>query len=167
MHEKKIKNDGFTLIEVLIALTIFAVGLLAVAGMQIIGIKGNSTAKSVTEKVTAGTGIISQILTLSGDSTEGLDTDGDGNVDFVNFLDTDRNNASWTLADPIDRQGSWTVAIDVDRAPTISYVDEDGNTQTWDDDDNDPDLNLTQVNVKIYNSAGHILLEQSIMKRRY
>jgi type IV pilus assembly protein PilV len=116
MPGKKINNDGFTLIEVMIALTIFAVGLLALADMQITGIKGNSTAQSLTAKVAAGTGIISQILALSGDSTEGLDTDNDGNVEFENFLNTNRTNETWTLADPIDRNGSWTVAIDVDGA---------------------------------------------------
>lgn len=167
MLGKKINNDGFTLIEVMIALTIFAVGLLALANMQIIGIKGNSTARSVTEKVAAGTGIISQILALSGDSTEGLDTDSDGNVDFPNFLDSDIDSASWTLANPIDVQGRWTVEIDVDKAPPVTYVDESGINQTWDDDVDDPDLNLTQVDVRIKNSAGHILLERRIMKRRY
>jgi len=167
----KIKKDiskcsGFTLLEVLIAMTIFAVALLALASMQITGIKGNSIAMSVTEKVAAGTGIISQILALSGDSTEGLDTDNDGNVDFVNFLESNLTNESWTLANPIDKNGNWTVAIDVDKAPPIPYV-ESGIDKIWDDDVDDPDLKLTQVNVKIFNSAGHVLLEQRIMKRRY
>ena len=163
----KIKNDGFTLMEVMIALTVFSVGLLALANMQITGIEGNSTAQSVTAKVAAGTGIISQILALSGNSAEGLDTDSDGTVDFGNFLETNITNASWTLADPIDQQDSWTVAIDVDKAPPISYVDENGNNKIWDDDVNDLDLKLTQINVRIYNSAGHKLLERIIMKRRY
>lgn len=167
MPGQKINNDGFTLIEVMIALVILTVGLLALAGMQLTGIQGNSTAQSLTERVTAGTGIISQILALSGDSAEGLDADSDGNVDFENFLDTNRNNESWTLAAPINQQGSWTVVIDVDKAPSISYVDENDNSQIWDDDVDDPDLNLTQVNVRIYNSAGDKLLERIIMKRRY
>lgn len=167
MPGKKINNDGFTLIEVMIALTIFAVGLLALAGMQITGIKGNSKAQSLTVRTAAGTGIISQILALSGDSAEGLDTDSDGNIDFENFLTTNRINESWTMAAPIDQKGSWTVEIDVDKAPKISYVDKDGNDQTWDDDVDDPDLNMTQVNVRIYNSAGYKLLERIIMKRRY
>jgi hypothetical protein len=58
----------------------------------------------------------------------------------------------------------------VDKAPSISYIDDDGNNQTWDDDDDngdDPDLNMTQVKVRIYNSSGEELLERIIMKRRY
>jgi type IV pilus assembly protein PilV len=42
------KEDGYTLIEVLIAITIFAVGLLAVAGMQTSAIRMNSTAGKLT-----------------------------------------------------------------------------------------------------------------------
>lgn len=38
------KKDGFTLIEVIIALTIFSVGLLAVAAMQNSAVKMNATA---------------------------------------------------------------------------------------------------------------------------
>jgi prepilin-type N-terminal cleavage/methylation domain-containing protein len=43
------KQGGFTLIEVLIALTIFAVGLLAMAAMQTSAIRMNSTAGHLTE----------------------------------------------------------------------------------------------------------------------
>ena len=43
------KQKGFTLIEVLISLIIFAVGLLAIAGMQITSIKGNHFSSNVTQ----------------------------------------------------------------------------------------------------------------------
>ena len=43
---------GFTLIEVMVALVIFAVGLLAVATMQISSIGGNSTASQITDAST-------------------------------------------------------------------------------------------------------------------
>lgn len=48
------KEDGYTLIEVLIALTIFAVGLLAVAGMQTSAIRMNSIAGKLTNLSTWG-----------------------------------------------------------------------------------------------------------------
>ena len=42
-------NKGFSLIEVLLGLVILAIGLLAIAGMQITAIKGNYFSKSLTE----------------------------------------------------------------------------------------------------------------------
>lgn len=45
------KKDGFTLIEVLVALTIFAVGVLAVATMQGHSIRYNATARLTSEGV--------------------------------------------------------------------------------------------------------------------
>jgi len=46
--DQKDTADGFTLIEVLIAMAIFAIGILAVASMQIKAINGNTSAKIQT-----------------------------------------------------------------------------------------------------------------------
>ena len=56
-------SSGFTLVEVLIALTIFTIGILAIAGMQITAIKVNSSAnvRSVQTDITAS--ILEEILT--------------------------------------------------------------------------------------------------------
>ena len=43
------KRNGFSLIEVLIALVLLAVGLLALGGMQIVSIKGNSFSRQITQ----------------------------------------------------------------------------------------------------------------------
>lgn len=42
-------NKGFTLIEVLVGLVILAIGLLAIAGLQITAIKGNFFSSSLTQ----------------------------------------------------------------------------------------------------------------------
>lgn len=49
-------NDkkGFTLLEVLIAIVILSVALLALAGLQIISIRGNSFGGTMTDAVTLG-----------------------------------------------------------------------------------------------------------------
>ena len=58
------KEEGFTLLEVLIALTIFAVGLLAVAAMQTSAIKVNSTAGKLTNLSTWGMDKIEELSAL-------------------------------------------------------------------------------------------------------
>ncbi|MBW2605198.1 MAG: prepilin-type N-terminal cleavage/methylation domain-containing protein [Deltaproteobacteria bacterium] len=58
------KEEGFTLIEILIALTIFAVGLLAVAAMQTSAIKVNSTAGKLTNLSTLGMDKIEELSAL-------------------------------------------------------------------------------------------------------
>ena len=52
MNRCLIKNKGFTLIEVLIAIVVLSVALLALAGLQIISIRGNSFGNHMTEAIT-------------------------------------------------------------------------------------------------------------------
>jgi type IV pilus assembly protein PilV len=57
-------ENGFTLVEVLIALTIFAIGMLGVAAMQITGIQGNATAKWHTQSSSWATAEVERLMTL-------------------------------------------------------------------------------------------------------
>lgn len=57
-------SGGFTLIEVLLAITIFAVGILAIAGMQIRSINLNSAARMQTEATTAAVDCMERLLSL-------------------------------------------------------------------------------------------------------
>ncbi len=52
MTEKQSREAGFTLLEVIIAISILTVGLLAVAAMQTSAIRGNDSAYHVTEGAT-------------------------------------------------------------------------------------------------------------------
>ena len=48
-QQMRITARGFTLIEVLIVITIFSIGILAVAAMQMTSTKGNASARRMTE----------------------------------------------------------------------------------------------------------------------
>ena len=48
MKKKIMNRKGFTLVEVLIAIVFLGIGLLAVAGMQVMSIKGNSFSADMT-----------------------------------------------------------------------------------------------------------------------
>jgi type IV pilus assembly protein PilV len=58
------KQDGFTLIEVLVALTIFAVGLLAIAALQTSAIRMNSTGNRLTELSTLSIDVLENLMSL-------------------------------------------------------------------------------------------------------
>jgi len=63
-------QKGFTLIELMIALTIFAIGLLSIASMQITAIKANSSSNTLSV-----VGAVAQRVTeeiLSNDATDPL-----------------------------------------------------------------------------------------------
>ena len=57
--------SGFTLIEILITISILCIGLLAVASMQISAIRGNSYARHVTEGTTLAQDRLEKLLSLS------------------------------------------------------------------------------------------------------
>ncbi|WP_321370656.1 prepilin-type N-terminal cleavage/methylation domain-containing protein [uncultured Desulfuromusa sp.] len=71
-------QNGFTLVELLIALTIFAVGILGVASMQLTSITGNGKANRVTEASTLVADQIETFLSLDYDDAALDDTDADG-----------------------------------------------------------------------------------------
>ncbi len=61
---------GFTLIEVMVALAIFSVGLLAIFSMHISSIRGNALARGVTENATVAAGKVEQLMALPYDDSE-------------------------------------------------------------------------------------------------
>jgi prepilin-type N-terminal cleavage/methylation domain-containing protein len=60
-------DQGFTIIEVLMALAIFAIGILAVAKMQLTSVNGNTSARKYTEASTWGVSEIENIMSTAYD----------------------------------------------------------------------------------------------------
>jgi len=67
MHITPENQTGFTLIEILVAITIFSVGLLAIAGLQISAINFNRGSNDRTAGVAIAQDVLEQILSRKGD----------------------------------------------------------------------------------------------------
>jgi type IV pilus assembly protein PilV len=123
MRFKRLSNaDGFTLIEVLITLVVFAVGILGLALMQLSAIKGNSVANRVTQASTLASDQIERIMTW--DYADGrLDEDNDNTYTLSNGDDetfdgheadpSGNYDAFWNVQENTPETGSKTVDVTV------------------------------------------------------
>ncbi len=91
-------KKGFTLIEVLVGLVLLAIGLLAIAGMQMTSVKGNFFSHYLTQANYAGQDRLEFLDNRSFDSNEltaGSHNDGTATIAGVNF------NRSYTVVDAV------------------------------------------------------------------
>lgn len=92
MHKKA--NGGFTLIEVMIAIGVLSIGLLALASMQITAVKGNSHSNRVTSATNLAQDKIEYLMSLPYNHPDLKDQDDDDdNVD--EGLDDIKGNADY------------------------------------------------------------------------
>ncbi|MBW1800743.1 MAG: prepilin-type N-terminal cleavage/methylation domain-containing protein [Deltaproteobacteria bacterium] len=64
------KEGGFTLLELIVAISILTVGILAVASMQVASIRGNAFADGVTEGSTCATDRMEKLRRVSWDDPD-------------------------------------------------------------------------------------------------
>ncbi len=60
----RINNRGFSLLEVVVALGIFSIGILAIAGLQITATSGNAKARFSTEAATLAQDVVERLLAI-------------------------------------------------------------------------------------------------------
>lgn len=110
------KDDGFTLLEVLIAVSIFAIGMLAIATMQTSSIRVNSTAGQITSRITWGQDKLEALLALPfGDPwLEGVDSSTADSAGNLHQETTgDGYTVSWDIADDNPITGTKRITVTV------------------------------------------------------
>jgi prepilin-type N-terminal cleavage/methylation domain-containing protein len=119
-------QEGYTLVEILIAIAILAFGLMAVATMQITAIKTNAIASGISQGLTLGQTKVEELMNLSYNHLELLDTDGDGTGQDLDDDGVDDDGDNFGLDDTTGADGSaangryttyWNIAVD---EPVIS-----------------------------------------------
>jgi len=116
---KATKDKGFTLLEIIIAISVLTVGLLAVASMQISAIRANSFAGTVTEAAMLAGDQLEKLMARPYDDADLDDTDGDGAAG----LDDTGDDADYTEDRGIYTV-CWNVAIDAvtNNTKTITVI---------------------------------------------
>jgi type IV pilus assembly protein PilV len=79
--KRKMKEEkGFTLVEILFAITILSIGILAVASLQATAINGNWKAIQLTQATTWGQNYLEYLMRIPYDHDDLKDLNGDGDT---------------------------------------------------------------------------------------
>lgn len=110
--QKSGKNGGFTLIEILIAITIFAIGILGATSMQIMSLQTNAKANRKTEALAVAS---EQMETLINQDYADIDSSQNDVVigDDANENVSDVYTLSWNVADDSPVNDTKTITVTV------------------------------------------------------
>jgi type IV pilus assembly protein PilV len=131
------REKGFTLLELIVAISILTIGILAVASMQIGAIRGNAFAGGVTEGAVWAGDEIEKLMRLSWDDPLLQDTDGDG----VNGLDDTGGNSD----QPLVTEGKYTIHCNVADNVVINNTKTVHVIVTWTDHGAQKQITLRRV----------------------
>jgi type IV pilus modification protein PilV len=120
--KSRVRDNGFTLMEILIALSILSIGILAVTAMQIRSMQVNSLASNITESTTWAQDKMEDLISRSW-------TDPDLAAGTQNETAQDGTLVTWTVTD-VDMDGV-IGTVELKRITIQStYNDGLGNTKT-------------------------------------
>lgn len=142
--KQNLSNQGFTLIEVIVAITVLTIGILSLYSMQVSAINGNATANNLTTRSNWASDRIESLLSrpydcnpVSAHCHDLDDVNGDGTNQPVDANGADSNGGNFGLdnATPATADGKstspdgrytilWNVAVDtpVPHTKTIRVI---------------------------------------------
>lgn len=106
MKRENSGQAGFSLIELLVAIVILAVGLLGLAELQVTAIRANSQSETMLAAATIAQGVIEEIAAMSSDDA---------------IFNANVNGATWATS-PITVEGGGTYDITYDVQTTYQGV---------------------------------------------
>lgn len=133
-------HRGFTLLEVVVAVSILTVGLLAIAKLQEAAIRGNNYADTYAIATTVASDRVEKLLALEMESPLLQDTDGDGSAGLAD-TGTDADHALTEEISATSFDVYWNIAPDSPNPgnKTIELI------VLWNDRGRTRRLELTQV----------------------
>ena len=137
--KNKDKEKGFTILELLFAITILSVGILAVASMQVASIRGNAFAGGVSTGTTWAADKLEELIAsayydYSGSDLEDSDNDGDGGLG-----DTGSD------ADNQETQGDYTIYLNVSEDSVLNNTKTINVIVIWTDHEVQKDVSMRYV----------------------
>jgi len=110
-------ENGFTLVEVMVAITVFAVGILAAASMQITSTQTNASARGITESTMAGSMQMERLMGRPWSHPDLVDRSRLDEVELADLppaqINVGRSQISWTVRDNIPTQDTKTVVMTI------------------------------------------------------
>jgi prepilin-type N-terminal cleavage/methylation domain-containing protein len=115
--DRSTDRNGFALIEVLMAMVIFTVGILALTGLQITTISGNAEARMQTEATAIGARVVERLRSLPFDHDDLLPT---VHPHSLPASGSRPYKADWTVRADTPVNGTKTVRVTVTPFNTIN-----------------------------------------------
>ena len=125
------RRGGFSLLEVMVALSILAVGLLSVTTGQILAIKSSASSRSNTVAMSLATERVEELRLMTGTGVKALTTAPGYPNDPANPIDPDPGDGAamqfqrrWLIAADTPEPGIITMTVEVD------WINQLGNVKT-------------------------------------